>query len=110
MSDLEMTAKIIEQHSDHSLLQFDRDKLGRLKQIRAIVVVGPSGAGKSTLVDVVRDWVRAHDSEKTFTVPKRVVSRPQRTNDNFVENDFAATPKEFDEKTKGGIRWQRKWT
>lgn len=105
---LQTMANIVQQETEHWLLQFNRENLKELKDINAVVVVGPSGAGKSTLVDVVRDWINENSLSETFAVPRRIVSRPQRENDNLIENDFASTPEEFDKKTQGGIRWQRK--
>lgn len=87
------------------------ENLERLKKIDSIIFVGSSSTGKSTLVDVVRDAI-SQDPELSarVSVPKRVVTRPQRENDNLVENIFI-TPEAFSamvEKGKIGLRWIRK--
>lgn len=102
-------ARHIEGETDHSLLDYSPEKLASLDRIDAIVVVGPSGAGKSTLVDVARTYIGAPElAGANFVVPKRIVSRPQRANDNLLENDFAKSLDEFREKVGGGILWRRK--
>lgn len=102
-------ARHVEGETDHSLLDYSPEKLAALERIDAIVVVGPSGAGKSSLVDIARTYVNDPElADAHFVVPKRIVSRPQRANDNLVENDFAANLDEFKEKVGKGIRWRRK--
>jgi len=107
MDGMQTMASVIEQETEHWLLQFDAEKLAALDRIDSVVVVGPSGSGKSTLVNAARAWTQSDGVSEGFAVPQRVVSRPQRMNDNLVENRFAATPQEFEEMTKGGIRWDR---
>lgn len=100
---------IIEQDITLPLLDFSPKDLEKLQSIRSIVVVGPSGAGKSSFVDSAREWLATPDGQASpLVIPRRIVSRPQRANDNLNENDFAATPEEFIRKSQGGIRWQRK--
>ena len=50
--------------------------------INGVIIVGSTCAGKSTMVDAVREQV------KCARVPKRLVTRPQRENDNLIENKF----------------------
>jgi len=61
------------------------------------------------MIDIARQHVNAPSlRDANFVIPKRWVSRPQRQNDNTVENAFAADADELREKTPGGIRWRRK--
>lgn len=102
-------ARGVEGETDHSLLDYSPEKLAALERIDAVVVVGPSGAGKSSLVDVARTYINDPAlAEAHFVVPKRIVSRPERANDNLAENDFVANLDEFKEKVGDGIRWRRK--
>ncbi|MBV9159517.1 MAG: hypothetical protein JO019_02885 [Candidatus Kaiserbacteria bacterium] len=105
---MDLMGDIVQQETDHALLEFNDANLDKLKEIKSIVIVGPSGAGKSTLVDVMRHYVESSGLGERFAVPKRVVSRPQREKDNLIENEFAGSSEEFEEKTRGGIRWRRK--
>ena len=108
MDGMQAMASVIEQETDHWLLQFNAEKLAGLGRIDSVVIVGPSGAGKSTAVDAARTWTQSEGVSGNFFVPQRVVSRPPRLNDNLVENRFASTPQEFEEMTRGGIQWDRK--
>lgn len=102
-------ARGVEAESDHPLLDYSPERLSALQRIDAIVVTGPSGAGKSSIVDVAREWIHHPGfSEARFAIPKRIVSRPQRDNDNVDENDFATDLQEFSLKVGDGIRWKRK--
>lgn len=109
MDRMQTMAAIVEQESGHWLMQFNAEKLERLKRIDAIVVVGPSGAGKSTTIDAAREWTQSvRNIGGRFVVPMRVLTRPKRLGDNLRENKFARTPEEFEEMTRGGIQWTRK--
>lgn len=68
------------------------ENLSRLREIDAVFIVGSSFTGKSTLADILREAIA--DSPQEFTsifIPKRVITRPQRQNDNLVENSFVTT-------------------
>ena len=85
--------------------------LERLEQISNVIFVGSSLVGKSTLVDAVRSAIKTNESlASVFQIPKRVITRPQRANDNLIENQFA-TVDEFEEMVRHGnigLHWVRK--
>ena len=97
--------------SDLDSLRVRTGNLEALEQINAVIIVGSSFTGKSTLVDAIRD-VTVQDPQ-TFgrlSVPKRMITRPQRQNDNLVENDFRS-PAEFTTMVQNGevyLHWVRK--
>lgn len=85
--------------------------LEKLKQISDVIFVGSSLVGKSTLVDAVRSAMKTDEKlGSVFQIPKRIITRPQRANDNLVENQFA-TADEFKEMVQRGdigLHWVRK--
>jgi len=76
-----------------------------------IIFVGSSLVGKSTLVDAIRSAMKTDEKlGSVFQIPKRVITRPQRANDNLTENQFA-TLDEFKEMVQCGdigLHWVRK--
>ncbi|HCE86346.1 MAG: hypothetical protein UW39_C0018G0004 [Parcubacteria group bacterium GW2011_GWC2_44_17] len=85
--------------------------LEKLKQISDIIFVGSSLVGKTTLVDAVRNAMKTNETlASVFQIPKRVITRPQRANDNLVENQFV-TADEFEKMVQCGdigLHWVRK--
>ena len=83
----------------------------KLKQISDVIFVGSSLVGKTTLIDAVRQAIRTDQSlARRFQIPKRVITRPQRANDNLVENQFV-TADEFENMVRRGdigLHWVRK--
>lgn len=85
--------------------------LSELKKIDSVILVGSSFVGKTTLVRAISNT--ATHNPKTFVsiqIPKRIVTRPQRHNDNLAENDFKSS-KQFAEMVKQGnieLHWVRK--
>lgn len=83
----------------------------QLEDIKAAFIVGSSFTGKSTLVDQIRMAVSENpQAYASISIPKRVITRPQRQNDNLVENSFA-TPEEFLKMIDNGeidMHWVRK--
>ena len=97
--------------SDLDSIRLREKNLEKLKKISDIIFVGSSLVGKSTLVDAVRNAMEANkEFASIFQVPKRVITRPQRANDNLVENQFV-TADEFEamvERGDIGLHWVRK--
>lgn len=90
-----------------SMRVVDRDRLGALEHIDAIVVIGASCAGKTTLVEAVRgsDLVAAGRVD----VPTRLITRPPRTGDDVREN-LHVSEAELDAQVRAGrvgLRWVR---
>ncbi len=85
--------------------------LEMLGNISNVVFVGSSLAGKTTLVDALRNAIKSEDALNTvFQIPKRVITRPQRANDDLVENQFVSTD-EFNalvQRGEIGMHWVRK--
>ncbi len=74
------------------------------RSIQGIMIVGSTCSGKSTTVDVIRKL------SKTVIVPKRVITRPQRLNDNLLENIFSSKD-QFTKMIRNneiGLHWTRK--
>ena len=68
------------------------------------MIVGSTCSGKSTIVDVVRN------KAKEIVVPKRIITRPKRLNDNLIENTFRSKD-EFQKMIHSGdigLHWTRK--
>lgn len=63
----------------------------------SIIVVGSSGAGKTTLVN----GLRKAELARKLVIPRRLVTRPPRENDDFVEN-LHVTNSEFDRRVSRG--------
>jgi len=86
------------------------ENLSRLREIDAVFIVGSSFTGKSTLVDILREAIADNPQEFTsIFIPKRVITCPQRQNDNLVENSFA-TIEQFTDMTSLGeidMHWVR---
>lgn len=97
--------------SDIDSIRLRASNLEKLKQISDVIFVGSSLVGKSTLVDALRDAIKTDEKlASVFQIPKRVITRPQRANDNLVENQFV-TVDEFDEMVRRGdigMHWVRK--
>ncbi len=92
-------------------LRVRAENLSNLRDIDSIIFVGSSFAGKSTMVDAIRDAI-AQDPELAshISIPKRIITRPQRQNDNLIENDFR-TAGEFSRMVANGevgLHWVRK--
>lgn len=87
------------------------ENLKKLKQFLGAIFVGSSLVGKTTLVDTLREAMKSDARlSTTFEIPKRVITRPQRENDNLNENQFVTT-EEFDELVRSGeigFHWERK--
>ena len=96
---------------DLSSIRLRKKNLEKLKQIEDVVFVGSSLVGKSTLIDALRSAIKTDKTlDSIFEIPKRVITRPQRANDNLIENQFA-TADEFDDMVKRGdigMHWVRK--
>lgn len=99
------------QQANLNTLRLRRNNLDMLRNIESIIVVGSSFVGKTTLVDVTREAINENpDTFGKFRIPKRIITRPQRQNDNLVENEFR-TLNEFREmviKGEIGMHWVRK--
>ena len=81
------------------------DQWSKLKSgIQGVMIVGSSCSGKSTLVNAIRN------KGKDIVVPKRIITRPQRLNDNLVENMFRSKDefKQMIESGEIGLHWTRK--
>lgn len=86
------------------------ENLSRLREIDAVFIVGSSFTGKSTLVDILRQAIADNPQEFTsIFIPKRVITRPQRQNDNLVENSFVDIEQFTDMISRGEIdmHWVR---
>jgi ribose 1,5-bisphosphokinase PhnN len=85
------------------------ENLNKLTSIERIVIVGSSATGKSTVVDQIREAVssRASALADKIEVPKRVITRVQRENDNFRENTFAPSEDAFEQYVQDGLQWRR---
>ncbi len=93
---------------DSSLAWIREDNLEKLDVIRSIVVVGSSNSGKTTIVNYIREMLNNHPAfSQAFDIPKRVITRPQRKNDDLEENIFASTSEDFTRETERGIAWER---
>ena len=97
--------------NDLDSLRTRTENLDTLEKIDAIIFVGSSFTGKTTLVDAVRDAI-AQDPQTLdrLSVPKRIITRPQRQKDNLLENDFRS-PTEFATMVQNGevgLHWVRK--
>lgn len=92
-------------------LQLHSEKLVELQEINSVIFIGSSFTGKTTLVDAIRQAVKEDPKlAMHINVPKRVVTRPKRENDNLDENDFASY-EEFDQMLQSGkikVHWTRK--
>lgn len=62
-----------------------------ITSIRGILVIGPSGSGKTTLINNLKKQC------ENVIVPKRLITRPPRLNDDIDENIYL-TKKEFEAK------------
>lgn len=97
--------------SDLDSLRVRTENLETLEKIDALIFVGSSFTGKSTLVDAVRNAI-TQDPQVLgrLTVPKRIITRPQRQNDNLLENDFRS-PEDYATMVRNGevdFHWVRK--
>ncbi len=96
---------------DISSVRVRTKNIERLNQISSVIVVGSSLVGKTTLVDALRRAMKTSEElASVFQIPKRIITRPQRANDNLVENQFVTTT-EFDEMVRQGdigMHWVRK--
>jgi len=110
MSDGECLRDLLES-SDLDSVRLRSANLEKLGKIANVIIVGSSLSGKTTLVDAVRSAMKTDDALDTaFQIPKRVITRPQRANDNLVENQFV-TADEFDalvQRGEIGMHWIRK--
>ncbi len=92
-------------------LRVRTQNLARLQEIDSIIFVGSSFAGKSTMVDAIRDAIAENPKlASRFSIPKRIITRPKRENDNLVENAFR-TLEEFSAMVASGevgLHWIRK--
>lgn len=99
------------QQANLNTLRLRRNNLAMLADIESIIFVGSSFVGKTTLVDITREAINENpDTFGKFRIPKRIITRPQRQNDNLVENEFR-TLDEFREmviKGEIGMHWVRK--
>jgi len=89
------------------LSEVNRANLEQLETVQNIVVVGSSCVGKTTKVAHLRDVFQGSSKVK---VAQRYITRPQRLNDDVIENKFV-TAEEFDEHIAQGIinfSWSRK--
>lgn len=85
--------------------------LASLARISDVVFVGSSLVGKTTLVDSVRAAIAINpELATTFQIPKRVITRPERANDNLVENEFVSNDifNSMVERGEIGVHWARK--
>lgn len=92
-------------------IKLHSEKLADLQKINSVIFVGSSLTGKTTLVDAIRQAVIENPKLALYiSIPKRVVTRPKRENDNLDENDFASYA-EFDRMIQNGkieVHWVRK--
>lgn len=97
--------------SDLDSLRIRTKNLETLEKIDAIIFVGSSFTGKSTLVDAARNAIAQDPSVLgRLSVPKRIITRPQRQNDNLLENDFRSST-EYATMVQNGevdVHWVRK--
>ena len=97
--------------SDLDSIRLREKNLEQLKKISDIIFVGSSLVGKSTLVDSMRTAIETNkEFASIFQIPKRIITRPQRANDNLVENQFV-TNDEFEQMVQHGdigLHWVRK--
>lgn len=85
--------------------------LASLARISDVIFVGSSLVGKTTLVDSVRAAVATNPELATiFQIPKRIITRPERANDNLVENTFVGNEifNSMVEHGEIGVHWVRK--
>ncbi len=91
-------------------LQFSSEKLKNINEINSIIFVGSSLTGKTTLVDAIRKAIQLDSDLKGYiSVPKRIITRPKRENDNIDENDFVST-EQFNQMVQNGdiyLHWIR---
>ena len=93
-------AQLIEEANLRSV-KIRKQNLSRLRELQSIIITGSSFVGKSTLVDILRSDTNLMTSEGII-IPKRVITRPQRENDNLIENQFCSV-QEFDELVRRGM-------
>ena len=99
------------QQANLNTLRLRRRNLDMLEDIESIIFVGSSFVGKTTLVDVTREAINEDlDTFGQFRIPKRIITRPQRQNDNLVENEFRTLDEFRGMVAKGetGMHWVRK--
>ena len=79
-------------------------------KIESVIVMGESGTGKTTLVNALRVALETDASlDDRLTIPKRIITRPRRKNDDLIENMFV-TPRRFDDLIARGavsLHWER---
>ena len=99
------------QSSTLSSIAINSGNIQDVKRIASVIFVGSSLVGKSTLIDQMRCAIGADENlAPHFQIPKRVITRPQRANDNTTENQFVSVS-EFDEMIRCGqigLHWIRK--
>lgn len=99
------------QQANLNTLRLRRSNLAMLADIESIIFVGSSFVGKTTLVDVTREAIKENpDIFGKFRIPKRIITRPQRQNDNLVENEFRTLDEFREMVARGeiGMHWIRK--
>lgn len=92
-------------------LRVRTQNLVQLQEIDSIIFVGSSFVGKSTMVDAIREAIVEEPKlASCLSIPKRIITRPKRENDNLVENTFR-TLEEFSAMVASGevgLHWIRK--
>lgn len=99
------------QQENLKTLRLRRSNLAMLEDIESIIFVGSSFVGKTTLVDVIRGAINEDpDTFGQLRIPKRIITRPQRQNDNLVENEFRTLDEFREMVARGeiGMHWVRK--
>lgn len=99
------------QQANLNTLRLRRSNLATLEDIESVIFVGSSFVGKTTLVDVIREAVKEDpDTFGQLCIPKRIITRPQRQNDNLVENEFRTLDEFREMVVKGeiGMHWIRR--
>lgn len=99
------------QQANLNTLRMRRNNLVMLEDIESIVFVGSSFVGKTTLVDAIREAMNEDPNAfGQFRIPKRIITRPQRQNDNLIENGFRTLDEFREMAVRGeiGMHWVRK--
>jgi ribose 1,5-bisphosphokinase PhnN len=97
--------------SDLVSVRVRKENLLQLKEVACVIFVGSSSVGKTTLTGEIR-FASHTDASLVgrISVPKRIITRPPRENDDFEENAFYS-PEEFESLVRSGeigLHWEKK--
>jgi guanylate kinase len=88
--------------NDLSTFRIRKSAIEKIKVIDSIIIIGSSWCGKTTIRNIFD-----RNKSDTFSLPKRVVTREQRPNDNLEENEFTSDLFSLKKRVKEGYIWKR---